>query len=520
MPIFDTWAPFYKEMLTGLSLLFIALHIFITHRKIKINHAIIFLFLVSIIPLIQFKFKLINFFSDAILPFLYISGLLISFLLGLNAGKRKINFYSKWLAIIILLSSFIITSMVYHEWINGKIRPGSFFGQANHLSTFLYFGITAVFYFYEKNLANNKILFITFFILILGLAMASSRMALLACIVLAIYLIWKKNKLNLKISNKLIIICTLTNILCWFLLPLLRKNFLLINQNTDLMEGSSRLTESAEDIRFTLWEKVFNALIEQRFLTGFGWNQISHVQEYALIPLSNQVVSSSHNLFLDLFLWNGVILGALISTSLILYTKKRMPSVNSKEEVFLILFIIPFFLHCLLEYPYSYSYFLLPIGFVFGLLEAKQNSRPTFNINKNLLFFYLLLLSIIFFQVIKDYINFKELSMPEKINRENFKEIQLLDELKNRNLFNDFIPQKNLSEKDLEIYRKAMLKYMDGKAVFLYAITLGLNNKIIESANMLRLAQKLEDENNLFMYQWDHWLEQYPELQAVNSLEN
>ncbi|MCQ4005257.1 O-antigen ligase family protein, partial [Klebsiella pneumoniae] len=53
------------------------------------------------------------------------------------------------------------------------------------------------------------------------------------------------------------------------------------------------------------------AAIAQRPLFGYGWNQAAtaHIELSAEFSHLTTVMGHSHNLFLDLLIWNGVVIG-------------------------------------------------------------------------------------------------------------------------------------------------------------------------------------------------------------------
>ncbi len=74
---------------------------------------------------------------------------------------------------------------------------------------------------------------------------------------------------------------------------------------------------------------------------------------------------------LDILVWNGVVLGSLILVYFTLwmiwlnYHSKRIESIVASLMVAAVL------IHALLEYPLQYAYFLLPVGFLMGLIQAQ-----------------------------------------------------------------------------------------------------------------------------------------------------
>ena len=64
-------------------------------------------------------------------------------------------------------------------------------------------------------------------------------------------------------------------------------------------------------------------------------------------------------------------------------------------------------MHAMLEFPQNYAYFLFFVCFVVGLILSSDTNVKFFKINKNFSLMFILLFSIIFSLIIRDYLNYK-----------------------------------------------------------------------------------------------------------------
>lgn len=104
---------------------------------------------------------------------------------------------------------------------------------------------------------------------------------------------------------------------------------------------------------------------------GYGWQQAGTAQ-LAVTPFYDTLAYSdyTHNIFLDLLIWNGPILGILIIVLIAAYLLHLAFRAHTTEQLFAVLAVGCFLMHSLLEYPHAYAYFLLPVGLLIGSLQA------------------------------------------------------------------------------------------------------------------------------------------------------
>jgi hypothetical protein len=131
--------------------------------------------------------------------------------------------------------------------------------------------------------------------------------------------------------------------------------------------------------RLLHWQLVLDA-ISQRPLFGWGWQQVS-VAQSALAsnyPASREVIAYSHNLLLDLLVWNGVPLGGLVALVIFVWFVRSWRGAKTDSHVALMLALSVFLLHSMLEMPHGYATFLLPVGLMMGAVEAiRSRGSPT-----------------------------------------------------------------------------------------------------------------------------------------------
>ena len=118
--------------------------------------------------------------------------------------------------------------------------------------------------------------------------------------------------------------------------------------------------------RILMWKQLLYA-VSQEPIWGYGWNQVSVAQlsvfeDYPIGPWTEH----SHNIILDLLIWNGVPIGILIIGFFALWLWK-LSKLTTSIEVFIGLAMMGVLIvHGMFEYPLEYAFFFTAHGINFG----------------------------------------------------------------------------------------------------------------------------------------------------------
>lgn len=104
-------------------------------------------------------------------------------------------------------------------------------------------------------------------------------------------------------------------------------------------------------------------------VAGLWWHQIS----VAYMRVSNYFPGlvwsrSVHNIVIDFLLWNGLSFLSYFAW----FGFQLNKYVNSVESVIGLFMVSALLIHGMLEFPLFYSYFLLPAGFILGILLSQK----------------------------------------------------------------------------------------------------------------------------------------------------
>lgn len=363
------WSGFISEYLVFWSVLFLLPLFF--KKTISAPKASLFFLLISFIPILQYSFGQIIYFDKALLSFIYLISFWFAIIIGFNSAKRYESSLDYFFLTIIgcgVVSSLIAIAQwlsidMSADWVmSASSRPSANMAQPNHLATFLLISLISCFYFYEHKKFKHITLLIPVLLFLSVIALTQSRTAWLSLIFIYLYWIIAYRRHILTISIKKMSMLLGCFIASAILLPIFKEKVLKLEAATMAERASSGYE------RIQIWLQAIEAIKIQP-LWGYGWNQGSFAQ-YETIGQHyfSHYLSSFHNIFLDIIIWCGIPLGILLIVICIWIVLKILIKSFSSTQIVLISAICVILIHGLLEYPLSYSYFLLPLGFMLGYL--------------------------------------------------------------------------------------------------------------------------------------------------------
>lgn len=333
--------------------------------KISKSEIIIF-FILILVPTLQFVTGKIYFTQDFILTIFYILIFCFSVICGsnyLNWNKDKDFWY---IAFILygLISVFIELLQIYLSSQSIFVRNGyttrafANLGQPNQLSTLLIISYISNIILYFRKKTSNIVYLIINVILLAGIVLTQSRTSWLIFTIFPLIAILKKD-------IKLFKILTINSFMLFSFVSFISY----INEVLYITNQGFTERFHSQAARPIIWKQMLIA-ISQEPLFGYGWHQTQAAQvlitPYYSIKL---IILYSHNLFIDLLVWNGVPLGMLFIGIIMFVTIRMFIRVCDSENLLLFLILTAFGIHSLLEYPFAYAYFIFPIGLIFGILN-------------------------------------------------------------------------------------------------------------------------------------------------------
>lgn len=526
------WSAFYNEFFAGIALFALAAAVMLDKYPLSIPRSAMLLFLLAFVPLIQSAAGLIHFLGDALISSFYLAAFGFAIAIGSNLAKARGSQLVEGLAWAFLVAALISVVLGLHQWLESPqlgiwlmdMRPGgrpyANLAQPNNFATLSCIGLAAALYLRERGHFGRTVLYLLAFLLLAGVAMTRSRMAFFIMVAIAAWILWGRKKLGLKCSTIEVFAGLGVFVLLWSGWATLSEWLYLSADSTMVRLGTS----FGGEIRLVLWQQMIDALSRQPWF-GYGWNQVSVAQIAVAADHPNTVFTEfSHNLILDLLIWNGVIVGGAVLAAAGWWLFTRMRRINSLESWFALLVILVVGTHSLFEFPHAYAYFLLPVGLCIGIADLPRTTnarlpRWAFSLGTVI---GIAMLGWVFFEyqrIEADYrlMRYESAKIERQIPHSKAPDVVMLTQLREFIRFARTEAREEMSEAELDWMRKVAHRYAYSPALFRYALALGINNRpLVAGLELRRLKQLYPGQfNDEVRPGWEALVKVYPQLKHV-----
>ena len=506
------WVTFSSELATFAAAL--TLFTLFLNRNIQIPKLQLYILPVVIVPLLQWSFGLVFDFSIALLSSVYLLGFWFMVVMGYNlslqpSAREQLMKQVCWLLLVI---ASVTSLMAMVQWLGLESslygimqlkgnRPYANFGQPNNMATFLVMGLMGALYLYEKHKASVWLLGCTSLIILFAIALSQSRTSWVVCLFIFIYWIYKQFKQTprLNILKLSLWCCTFFVIAAWGV-PVF-THAIESSTGTAVIEADSIVERASSGyLRFEIWTQMLLALKEQPWW-GYGWNQTS-VAQMTVFPLhpSHEWVTSGHNVLLDILIWNGIPLGLLIIAYMAVWLLWLNKNTKDTISIIAMLMVSAILIHAMLEFPQRYAYFLLPMGFLLGLIQAQTPNLKGITLHKNVIRGCWVISLVLLFMIWRDYKVYQENSQLLFKGQQPTAEIMgssrilLLSQFQQRLVWIALKPTVSMSDQDLMQWSDMVKNKATPYNLKKYAQLLVYNQKMAEAEQQLFILQQLYGE--------------------------
>ncbi|MCT9977022.1 O-antigen ligase family protein [Acinetobacter sp. I-MWF] len=513
------WTTFGSEALTFLSAL-VLLSAFL-NKDLKIPKPQVLILPVLAIPLIQWGFGEILYLSNALLCTAYIAMFWLMLIVGYNLavgekGQREQVF--KVFSLVVFTGAILSSFIAMTQWLgvneyfrplvnllNGN-RPYANFAQPNNLATFMCMGVFACLYFYEKKILPNYILGPSTFIFLLTIALTQSRTAWVVCLFTLIYLTIKQFGQTKRFGFvKLLAWCGvfIALITC---LPVFNQWIASVSTQ-DVAQADSVVERATSGyLRLDMWNQALVAISEKPWF-GYGWNQtgMAQIAAFDLYP-SHEWYKTAHNVILDLLIWNGIPVGGLIIVYMACWLYWLNKGIKDTVSIAAGLMVCAILIHALLEYPIHYAYFLLPLGFLLGIIQAQYPRLPTVNLKSSVTVSIIVIGLVLVGVIYRDYILYRQQSV--FVNKKTAlsasqqavmnQDILLLTQFKERVWWIGFNPYSKMSDQQLQYMGRMVANLASAYDIQKYAQVLAFNGKKVEAEHQLWILKTLHGQEKSY----------------------
>lgn len=493
------WTSFYNEMAASLSLLVILGYCAWRYRGDKAVMPTFagFLFFLALIPLVQALFGKVVFAGDGILASLYLGGAAIAYVLGNRIARDDFVLCFTGVLLAFLAGAVISAFIALYQWLGLSIANLNFWvsdhatgarayanlNQPNNLATLLCLGLVACLYFYSKRFFGQLTFWLLVFVLSVGLAAAASRTS---WVILGFLVLWWAT--IIRPGNEIVKLADIVGIIALFA-ALLLTVFPLVSDWL-LLSGPPRALAIDGSGRFEIWLLLFAALWEMP-AWGYGWGQISTAQVLAAEPSMPQahMTEYSHNVALDLLLWNGWLLGGVIIAVFAYWGISRTLAAKVTEVRYALLAVAVVVIHGMLEYPLAYAYFLFPVAFLMGAVDSLRG-RSSIRVSPIFMpFLFVFSASLTIFvwieyrQVEEDHrlMRFETARIGTQVQPGAYPDVLILSQLREFIRFARTEAKVGMDDDRIAWMEKVAHRYPYPPALFRYTLALALNGRIEEA---------------------------------------
>ncbi|AXS80716.1 PglL family O-oligosaccharyltransferase [Dechloromonas sp. HYN0024] len=372
------WLAFYSDAIAGIVLLAVAMWVLVrSPGKLELVGFGLFFMLLAAVPWLQFAGGIIYSSGTAWINSLYLLGFALAIFAGWHWEKSTPGQCLDFLFLAIIIGAAVSVGMQLMQWFQlsvggqwvigaGKGRFYANMAQPNQLATLLLMGVVGVAWGYVRKTLGAALAIALIVYLLFGVVLTESRTAWLNVIVILVglYFFWgesRPKRFNLALLGFGVYFFALS-----FSLPAIN----------DWLFGEAAVhRQLADPIRLAMWKSLVPVLLDRPWF-GYGWGQITEAVFAARdFPVTDGMTKHSHNLVLDLLLYNGLVLGGLILLVLAGTFRRFVANLRQGNFILPLLAVGVVLVHAMLELPLHYAYFSLPCGMMLGVLLLRAKAK-------------------------------------------------------------------------------------------------------------------------------------------------
>ncbi len=540
---FPPWVSWHAEVLAFLAV-FMAAWVLMarlpgqgaTARGINLPIVIWPLVALALLAVLQQLAGLMTFWGDVLVVWFYAALCITCLILGFSAvpghtEKRGFDSPVTVLALALVIGGVASTvaafSQTFELWENSQWiarmpslhRPGGNLAQPNHLATLLMMALASVVFLHESKKLSALPGALLVFVFGLGLAVTASRAGMLGFLALLVWWLAKRSKIGSQTPPWVAAVVGAGFLLLFGLWP---RFYALVE-----MSGAAELRLLDSGGRVQVWPQLVEALFEKPW---WGWgirevaraqNSVAHAYAFSL-PFTY-----SHNLVLDLALWLGLPIAAILVMAGLIWFWRRAMAANQLLPWYCLAVAIPLAVHSMVEYPFAYAYFLAPVMFLLGVMEASLGMQPVFRLRLPIAVAALFVTSALlvwsaveYFRIEEDFrvVRFEALHIGQTPASYQKPDVVLLTQLGALLEGGRISPRPGMSADELLLVKNVALHYPWTATQNRYALALALNGQPGEAIRQLRVMRALYGEK---MYQeikanWEALAkDKYPQLREL-----
>ena len=372
-------------------------------------------------------------------------------------------------------------------------RPFGNVAQPNHLCSIAFLGLCSLALLRERGLVGRAGFALGAVWMLLGMVMTGSRTGWLQVAALLLMALALARRCDARVGPRHMAALALVyglGVLAW---PAINEAMLLAPGRTvaEVATGGTRPLH---------WAAMLTAIAQEPWF-GYGWQQVSvaQVRTADLQPYVGEYIEHSHNLFLDLLVWNGVPVGLLLIGILVWWFVTRLARCRDATVFWLMACITGLGAHAMVEYPLTYAYFLIPLGLWVGAVDGLQGQGARWVMPARTMQAAGLLFGGLLAWVAVDYLKAEQAFRLLRLESARIgaaglttppPDLHLLTQLEAFQRFAHTQARAGMSEDELDAMRQVTERFAFPPSMFRYALAQGLNGQPDGAAlTLLRLCR-------------------------------
>ncbi len=380
------WLSFHKEAWVACVLLLVSARVLLRQTAPHPLHWLaLLIFGLSAIPIVQFLCGQSTQFGMVWMHSLYLLGFALAIQVGAKWELDSPGQCADFVFMAFTCAAVVSTGLQIFQWLGfrsdtiwilSSTLPNRYYAnltQPNVLGSLLLLGVIGTAWAHFRQNLTAWVAVALAAIVLFGVALTGSRTAWLNIFLLATGLILLRNKLYSPHFLKVALGLAAYFVIVSITIPYID---LILFFPDDLPSQFRGLNDPA---RTTAWIMFLEAASRQPWF-GFGWGQISqaHFMLVASYPPAGGIFAQSHNMVLDLILWNGYPIGLAIVGFLGWWIWQAGKLAIQFDQFAIMAAMLILGVHSMLEFPLHYAHLLLPAGLLLGVLNTSLGFRLAF----------------------------------------------------------------------------------------------------------------------------------------------
>lgn len=373
-----------------------------------------------------------------------------------------------------------------------RTRGGGNVAQPNQAALLFLLAMASAVYLRQLGQLTRLVLAIVLLALLAGFATAQSRSGLLALGVMLAWLVWQRGRLGVPVRRRDAVGFGLLALAAFAAWPVAMDAY----WGSDV--EAVNLTTSG---RLAMWSQLLGA-VALRPWSGWGVMQVAEAQN-AIAHLHPEVMAATfaHNVLLDVVLWIGVPGLLLVLLLVARWALPRLRAGFDTDTVYCAALALPVAVQALTEFPYAYSYILLPVLLALGVLEARYGRGLVLRVPRAAAAGLVLAWGTVAAWSAWEYVGIEEdfrvarfetLRVGETPPAYDAPQVHVLTQLDALLRATRVKPRPGMPAEELALLRNVAMLHPWGATNFRYATALALNGRMDEALRQLQVLRALQ----------------------------